>query len=158
MLLGRNGVLGKYFGGGISFTFWAAVLASMVVSMPLVIRSVRIAFEMADSKLEDAAGILGASKAKVFATITLPMAWPGIVGGFCLGFARAFGEFGATISFAGNIEGETRTLPLSIYTAMQRADGNSEAWFMVGLSMLVSLFAFLISELMVRKAAESSKV
>lgn len=150
-VFGRNGVFGHLLGIEIAFTFKAAVIAAAVVALPLVIRATRIAFEMVDPRLEQAAGVLGAGRLRTFATVTLPLAAPGIVGGICLGFARAFGEFGATMVFAGNIEGETRTLPLSIYTALQRPDDGG-AWILVGLSLIVSLSAFMLSEHLARRS------
>ncbi|HKK69192.1 MAG TPA: molybdate ABC transporter permease subunit, partial [Bacteroidales bacterium] len=109
LLLGTNGLLGSFLyqwlGIRIAFSFGAAVIAAAVVSFPLIIRSVKVAMQMVDPGLEEASKSLGASPVKTFLFITLPLAWPGILGGFVLGFARSLGEFGATITFAGNIEG-----------------------------------------------------
>ena len=119
VLLGRRGVPGavlyRHFGFTFAFTWKAAVVASAVMAFPLMVRAVRIAIEMADPKLEAAARCLGANPLRTFLTITLPLARPGIITGLVLAFARSLGEFGATIVFAGNIQGETRTLPLAVF-------------------------------------------
>lgn len=121
--MGRNGYLGKWIDQilGISFSFnWkGAALASAVVSFPLLVRAIRISFESIDQNLEFAARSLGASRLKMFFTITIPLAMPGIIAGVVLAFARSLGEFGATITFVSNIPGETRTLPLAMYTLIQ---------------------------------------
>ncbi|HEV2147633.1 MAG TPA: molybdate ABC transporter permease subunit [Longimicrobiaceae bacterium] len=121
VLLGRNGPVGalleRAFGVQLVFTLHAAVLAAAVVSFPLMYMSAKAAFQAVDRRLEDAARTLGAGEARVFATVTLPLAWPGLVAGTTLAFARALGEFGATVMVAGNIPGETTTVPLAIYFA-----------------------------------------
>ncbi|HET6764188.1 MAG TPA: molybdate ABC transporter permease subunit [Longimicrobiaceae bacterium] len=118
-LLGRNGVLGgwmeRVLGIRLLFTVHAAVIAAVVVSFPLMYMSAKAAFQAVDTRLEDAARTLGAGEARVFARVTLPLAWPGLIAGTTLAFARSLGEFGATVMVAGNIPGRTTTVPLAIY-------------------------------------------
>ncbi len=109
-------ILLAWFGVKIVFTWWAAVLASVVVSFPLMVRAIRLAFQAVDPRLEMAARSLGAGPLRSFWTVSLPLAHRGLIAGCVLGFARSLGEFGATIMVAGNIEGQTRTIPLAIYT------------------------------------------
>ncbi|HEX2093927.1 MAG TPA: molybdate ABC transporter permease subunit [Longimicrobiaceae bacterium] len=120
-LLGRNGPVGslleRVFGVQLLFTLHAATLAAAVVSFPLMYQSAKAAFQAVDRRLEDAARTLGAGEARVFLTVTLPLAWPGLVAGTVLAFARSLGEFGATVMVAGNIPGETTTIPLAIFFA-----------------------------------------
>lgn len=150
LLLGNNGVIGSFFyeklGIQIAFSFYAAVIAAIFVSFPLVTRSVRLSIELVDSKLEMAARTLGASNLRVFFTITLPLALPGVVSGFILAFARSLGEFGATISFAGNIAGETQTLPLAIFSEMQIPGQESSTLRLVMVSVILSLLAMIGAE------------
>jgi molybdate transport system permease protein len=128
VVLGRQGPVGRLLEGSLGFTLvftWqAAVLASAVVSMPLLVRAAQAAFESIDPKLEDAARTLGRSELNLFLTVTVPLAWRGILAGTVLAFARALGEFGATLMVAGNIPGRTQTLPVAIYDAVQA--GNME--------------------------------
>ena len=123
LLLGNQGLIGKWlqqsFGISIAFTWVGAVIAAAVMAFPLMVRSARLAISQVDSRLEAAAQSLGAHPLRVFFSITLPLAMPGIITGLVLAFSRSLGEFGATITFVGNIEGETRTLPLAIYTYTQ---------------------------------------
>jgi molybdate transport system permease protein len=155
MAFGVNGVLGKllmeHFGIRISFTFWAAVLASAVVSFPLLVRAIKVAIEMVDEELESAARTLGAGPWRAFFTITVPLAMPGILSGAVLGFARCLGEFGATITFAGNIAGTTQTMPLAIYTAMQSPGGDIIAFRLAAVSILMAFLAVIGSELLNKK-------
>jgi len=155
VVLGRRGIVGEalysHFGISLAFTWLAAVVASAVMAFPLMIRSVRIAIEMADPKLEAAAQCLGASPLRTFLTITLPLARPGIITGLVLAFARSLGEFGATIIFAGNIQGETRTLPLAVYSFMQSPGSDASAFRLVLISILLSLGALVVSEFMSRR-------
>ncbi len=155
ILFGSSGVIGGWlydrFGMRISFTFWAAVLASVVVSLPLVVRSIRTSIEMMDQGLEDTSRILGVGKWKTIWKVTVPLSLPGIIAGWVLGFARSLGEFGATITFAGNIEGETRTLPLAIYTLMQSPGKEESTWRLVVFSIVISLIAMMVSEWYLRK-------
>lgn len=155
LILGNKGFIGKFLidnlGLKLSFSFEAAVIAAVVVSFPLIVRSVRTAMEMIDTGLEESSLILGASKLKTFFKITFPLALPGITSGTILTFARSLGEFGATISFAGNIEGETRTLSLAIYSYMQVPGKESETFRLVLISVLISFMAMTVSELLIRK-------
>lgn len=147
VFLGTNGIVGRWlfewFGIRLTFSFEAAVIASTIVSFPLIIRAVKVAMQMVDPRLEEASRSLGASPAKTFFYITLPLARPGILGGFVLGFARSLGEFGATITFAGNIAGETRTLPLAIYAMMQVPGQENETFILVMVSVLISFVAII---------------
>ncbi len=156
VLLGTRGVLGGWLhdalGIRLAFTWQAAVLASAVVSFPLAVRSVRIAMEMADPRLEQAAQTLGAGPVRTFFVITLPLALPGIISGGILAFARSLGEFGATVVFAGNIAGETRTLPLAVFSYAQQRGGEVPALRLVIISVVVSFIALAASELLARRA------
>jgi len=155
LCFGHNGLVGKYlyqhFGISFAFNWKGAVLASMVMAFPLMVRSIRLSITAIDQRLEHAAKTLGATPLRVFCTITLPLAAPGILVGTVLGFSRSLGEFGATITFVGNIQGETRTLPLAIYTATQSPGGDDVAARMVTLSLLLALFALAASEMLNRK-------
>lgn len=143
MLIGKNGLVGQLLHGmGITlmFTWWAAVLASTVVAMPLMYQSARAAFDSVDVNYEKAARTLGAGELRVFFTVTLPLAWHGILAGLVLSFARALGEFGATLMVAGNIPGQTQTIPLAIYFAVE--SGNSAA---AGtLVAIITVFSFMV--------------
>ena len=155
VVFGKKGMVGdfllQYFGIRISFTFWAAVIASVVVSFPLVVRAIKVAIEMVDIELENAARTLGAGPWKTFFTITVPLAFPGILSGFILSFARCLGEFGATITFAGNIVGKTQTLPLAIYSAMEVPGGELIAMRLAGVSIILAFLAMVGSEYINRK-------
>lgn len=148
-LLGKHGPLGamlyQYFGISLAFTWLGAVIASAVMAFPLMVRSVRLAFTQIDPGLEQAARTLGASPIKSFFTISLPLALPGLLTGLILAFTRSLGEFGATITFVGNIEGETRTLPLAIYSYSQTAGADMAAMRLVVLCMVISLLALMLS-------------
>jgi molybdate transport system permease protein len=154
MFLGRRSCVGaffeEHFGIRMSFTLLGAVIASTVVSFPLVLRSMRVAFEMVDPRLEQAAGTLGASPFQVMCRVTMPLALPGIINGLLLGFARSLGEFGATITFAGNIAGETRTIPLTVYTLMQIPGEESASMKLVAVSVILAFVAMIGSELLNR--------
>lgn len=156
LLFGSQGVIGKWllqhFGISITFTWVGAVVASMVMALPLMVRAARLAIVQVDTRLESAAQSLGAHPLRVFFTLTLPLAMPGIITGLILAFSRSLGEFGATITFVGNIEGETRTLPLAIYTYTQTPDGDMSALRLVVLSMLLALAALMASEMLERQA------
>lgn len=158
LLFGNQGLIGKWLhealGITIAFTWVGAVIASAVMAFPLIVRSVRLAISQVDSKLEVAAQSLGASPLKVFLTITLPMAIPGVITGLILAFSRSLGEFGATITFVGNIEGETRTLPLAIYSYTQTPNSDFLAMRLVLLSVLIALSAIVLSNFLERKAAK----
>jgi molybdate transport system permease protein len=155
VLLGSKSIIGKFlidnFGIKLSFSFEAAVIAAVFVSFPLIVRSVRTAMEMIDSGLEEASLILGASKSTTFVKITIPLALPGIISGTILGFARSLGEFGATITFAGNIRGETQTLPLAIYSYMQVPGKESATVRLVLVSVFISFLAMTFSEVLIRR-------
>lgn len=155
LALGRNGAVGAWlheaFGVHIAFTRWAAALAAAVMGFPLMVRSVRLGVELVDQRLEQAARTLGAGPWRVLFTVTLPLAMPGILTGFVLAFARSLGEFGATITFAGNIAGETRTLPLALFTFTQMPGGEGPAMRLVVISVLLSLAALLFSEILARR-------
>jgi molybdate transport system permease protein len=155
LLLGSNGFVGKYlnewFGIKLAFSFFAAVLASMVVSFPLAIRSIRLSIEMVDSGFEEAAKTLGANSLQTFIRVTLPLAFPGIISGFVLAFARSLGEFGATIIFAGNISGETQTIPLALFNAIQIPGSESSAFRLLLVAVFFSFAAMSFSEFLVKK-------
>jgi molybdate transport system permease protein len=156
VLLGRNSAFGSWlnevFGVTLAFSASGAAAAAAVVSFPLMVRSVKLAVDLVDPRLEEAARTLGASRAGTFCTVTLPLAVPGIVTGFVLAFARSLGEFGATITFAGNIAGKTRTIPMAIYTALQTPGGEDPVLRMTILSLLLCLLALAASEVLARKA------
>lgn len=159
LVLGSNSFIGSalynLFGVKLPYTFYAAVIASVFVSLPLVIRSVRTAMELVDSGLEEASRILGAGKLKTFFMVTVPLALPGVVSGAILSFARSLGEFGATITFAGNIEGETQTLPLAIYAYMQVPGKESATLRLVLVSIIISFVAMSLSEWYVKKMKQN---
>jgi molybdate transport system permease protein len=140
VLIGKQGPMGRLlerlFQVQLIFTPYAAVLAGTVVAFPLMYQSVKAAFQSIDPKLEDAARTLGASEWRVFLSVTLPLAWPGVVAGVVLSFARALGEFGATIMVAGNIPGKTQTLPLAIYFAAESNDMTLAGLYVLIISLL----------------------
>ncbi len=144
-------ILDDWFGIRIVFTWTGAVLAAMVVSFPLMVRAIRLAFQSVDPRLEMAARSLGASRTTTFFTVTLPLARSGVIAGWLLAFARSLGEFGATIMIAGNIEGLTRTIPLEIYSLANRPGGIGQSWRLVGLSILLACGALAVSELLERR-------
>jgi molybdate transport system permease protein len=147
-----GGLLLAWFDVKIVFTWWAAALASLVVSFPLMVRAIRIAFEGVDPRLELAARSLGASPLRCFLTVSLPLAYRGLVAGGVLAFARSLGEFGATIMVAGNIEGQTRTIPLAIFTHTNQPGGMESSWRLVGLSILLACAALAVSEWLARRS------
>jgi molybdate transport system permease protein len=156
---GRGGALGSALASiGIVFAFrWTgAALAAAVMSFPLLVRAIRLSMEAVDPRLEAAGRTLGARPWRVFATLTLPLAWPGIVTGALLAFARSLGEFGATITFVANIPGETQTLPLAIYSYTQVPGADLDAMRLSLLSVLLSLGALALSEWLVRRHAGRS--
>ncbi|HET7400794.1 MAG TPA: molybdate ABC transporter permease subunit [Usitatibacter sp.] len=156
LLFGTQGPLGRLLEPlGIVFAFhWTgAALAAAIMGFPLLVRATRLAIEAIDPRLEVAARTLGARRARVFFTVTLPLALPGVVTGSLLTFARALGEFGATITFVSNIPGETRTLPLAIYAATQVPGREGVALRLAFLSVAVSLAALVVSEWLVRRSA-----
>ena len=157
VLLGKRGPLGSVLDEccGIVFAFrWTgAALASAVMGFPLMVRAIRLSIEAIDRRLEVAARTLGGSRLWVFASITLPLALPGIVTGTLLSFARGLGEFGATITFVSNIPGETQTLPLAIYTFTQVPSGDAQALRLSVIAVILSIVALVASEWMTRRAA-----
>lgn len=157
LLFGRRGPLGEileqWFGIIVAFRWTGAALAAGIMGFPLIVRAIRLSFETIDRKLEAAASTLGAGRAGVFLTVTLPLALPGVITGVLLSFARSLGEFGATITFVSNIPGETRTLPLAIYTYTQTPAGDAAALRLSAIAVLLSLAALYVSEVLVRRAA-----
>jgi molybdate transport system permease protein len=155
ILLGRNGPLGtllnSWFGVTLAFTWQGAAVAAGVMGFPLMVRAMRLSLETVDTRLEAAARTLGAPPWEVFATVTLPLMAPGVLTGAILGFARALGEFGATITFVSNIPGETRTLPLALYTFTQTPDGEIAALRLAVISVVLALLALGGSELLARR-------
>ncbi len=144
--------LAEHFGLVFSFRWTGAALAAGIMGFPLMVRAIRLSLEAVDGRLEEAAATLGARPAWVFATVTLPLMVPGIITGAILSFARAMGEFGATITFVGNIPGETQTLPAAIYTFTQVPGGDGPAMRLVAVSVAVSMAALLASEVIARHA------
>ncbi|MEO8483294.1 MAG: molybdate ABC transporter permease subunit [Acidobacteriota bacterium] len=154
-LFGRRGPVGAFledaFGIVLAFRWTGAAVAAGVMGFPLMVRAIRLAIEQVDARLEEAAASLGASPAWTIATVTLPLALPGVLSGLILAFAKALGEFGATITFVSNIPGETRTLALAIYTFTQTPDGDIHVWRLALLSIAVSFAALLASETLARR-------
>jgi len=154
VLFGRRGFIGsyldEYFGIVFSFRWTGAALACGIMGFPLMVRSIRLSIESVDRKLEEAAGTLGASPLWVFLTVTLPLTLPGIIAGMILAFAKAMGEFGATITFVSNIPGETQTLSAAIYTFTQVPGGDLGALRLTIVAIVISMLALLASEFMAR--------
>ncbi|HQS97334.1 MAG: molybdate ABC transporter permease [Novosphingobium sp. 17-62-19] len=162
LAFGPQGPAGRWLEAtlGVTFMFrWTgAALAAAVMALPLMVRAMRLSIEAVDLRLEAAAMTLGASRWRVFRTITLPLALPGVVAGAVLGFARSLGEFGATITFVSNIPGETQTLPLAIYSALQVPGGEAVVTRLAVISVLLSLAALVVSEVMARRMGRGSHV
>ena len=157
LAFGTRGPLGSLLQeAGIVFAFrWTgAALAAAVMAFPLMVRAIRLSIEAVDPKLEQASATLGASGPWVFATVTLPLVLPGIVAGIILAFAKAMGEFGATITFVSNIPGQTQTLPTAIYAFLQVPGGEASALRLVVIAVAVSMAALLLSELVARRVAK----
>lgn len=154
ILFGRRGPIGslldQYFGIVFSFRWTGAALACAIMGFPLMVRSIRLSIEAIDRKLEEAAGTLGAGPLWVFLTVTLPLTMPGIIAGMILSFAKAMGEFGATITFVSNIPGETQTLSSAIYTFTQVPGGDAGALRLTLVSIAISMSALLASEFFAR--------
>ncbi len=154
---GRNGPIGGWlestFGVTLVFSWTGAALAAAVMALPLMVRAMRLSIEAVDRRLVGAARSLGASRWRAFLGITLPLSLPGIAAGAMLGFARSLGEFGATITFASNIAGETRTLPLAIYSGLQVPGAENQVARLAVISIVLSLLALLVSEILVRRSA-----
>ena len=152
---GRKGAVGSFladFGIVFSFRWTGAALACGVMAFPLLVRAIRLSFEAIDRRLEDAASTLGARPLSVFFTVTLPLALPGVIAGMVLGFAKALGEFGATITFVSNIPGETQTLSAAIYTFTQIPGGDAAAGRLVIVAIVIALAALVASEWFARRA------
>jgi molybdate transport system permease protein len=153
---GTNGPAGRWFAETLGLTFmfrWTgAALAAAIMALPLMVRAMRLSLEAVDRRLEGAARTLGAGPWHTFATITLPLAFPGVLAGLVLGFARSVGEFGATITFVSNIPGETRTLPLAIYSALQQPGGEAAVTRLALISVALSLVALVASEALARRS------
>lgn len=156
VLFGRNGPVGGFleaqFGMVFAFRWTGAALAAAVMGLPLAVRAMRQAVEAVDRRLEAAAATLGAGRAWIFASVTLPLIAPGILNGVLLAFARSLGEFGATITFVSSIPGETQTLPLAIYNFTQVPGGDAQAWRLCAISVALSLGALVLSEWLLRAA------
>ncbi len=146
-----GGFLADNFGLTLIFSWYGAALASLIMALPLMVRAIRLSFEAQDLRLEGAASTLGAGRLKILLTITLPLALPGILVGTLLGFARALGEFGATITFVSNIPGLTRTLPLALYSAIQTPGGEVIALRLMLISLALAFGALLLSEWSTRR-------
>jgi molybdate transport system permease protein len=155
VLFGRRGPIGAWlydaFGITIIFTWRGAALAAAVVGFPLMVRAMRLSLEAVDRRLEAAARSLGASPFDVFLTVTLPLMAPGILVGAILAFARGLGEFGATITFVSNIPGQTRTIPMAIYTYTQTPDGDEAAFRLSVIAVAIALAALVVSEVLARR-------
>ncbi|MEI7680077.1 MAG: molybdate ABC transporter permease subunit [Betaproteobacteria bacterium] len=161
LLLGRRGPLGalldEYFGIVFAFRWSGAAVAAAIMGFPLMVRAIRLSIEAIDSGLEDAARTLGATRLRVFFTITLPLALPGVFTGTLLSFARSLGEFGATITFVSNIPGETQTLPLAIYTLTQVPGGDAAALRLSLIAIVLSVLALMVSEWLVRRSQQRAR-
>ena len=154
MAFGRRGIFGpplEALGVQLAFTSAGAALAAAVMAFPLIVRAIRLALEAVDPKLEEAASTLGASSVKVFVFVTLPLSLPGILAGAVVGFAKALGEFGATITFVSNIPGETQTIASAIYALLQVPGQEAAVGRMIGFSILLSFGALLLSEVLARR-------
>jgi len=155
VLFGTKGPLGGWLyetlGLRLIFTRWGAALAAAVMSFPLMVRAIRLALEAVDRGLEAAARTLGATRLDVFVSVTLPLMLPGIVSGCIVAFAAALGDFGATITFVGNVQGETQTLSLAIYSLTQSPDGDAAALRLVVISLALAVTALFLSELLARR-------
>ena len=162
VFMGKNGTLGallqKAFGLSFSFNWKRAALASAIMAFPLLVRSVRLSIESVDQGLEAAARTLGARRLRVFSTVTLPLIIPGVLAGLILSFARSLSEFGATITFVSNIPGQTRTLPLALYTLTQVPGGELGALRLCIISVVLALLALVTSEIIARRLHRRSKM
>lgn len=156
VVFGSQGVAGQWlknnFGIELAFNWKGAVLAAAVIAFPLMVQAAKLSVQMIDRRLELAASTLGASPFKVWYTVTLPLMLPGILIGSIMVFSRSLGEFGATITFVGNIAGETRTLPLAIYSATHQIDGDAMALRLILICLALAFFSLLLSNLLTRRA------
>ncbi|QHB17553.1 molybdate ABC transporter permease subunit [Mannheimia pernigra] len=159
--MAKRGVIGQYlwewFNVSFSFSWKGAVLASMVMAFPLMVRSIRLAFDSVDPKLEQAARTLGATPLNVFFTLTLPLSFSGIVAGTVLGFARSLGEFGATITFVSNIPNQTQTIPAALFTFIETPDGEMAAARLCMVAIVISLIALFCSEWLAERQKRYAK-
>lgn len=146
-----GGLLQDWFGVSVLFRWTGAAIAAAVMALPLMVRAMRLSIEAVDRRLENAARTLGAGRGRVFRTVTLPLSLPGVFAGAVLGFARSIGEFGATITFVSNVPGQTQTLPLAIYSALQQPGGDAMVWRLSAISVALSLIALVASELLARR-------
>ncbi|MFU9045780.1 molybdate ABC transporter permease subunit [Acinetobacter tibetensis] len=154
VLFGQQGWIGRYLnelGIQVVFNWKGAVLASMIVAFPLMVQPIRLSFQLINQQLEQVAATLGASPIRVFCSISLPLAIPGIIIGSILCFSRSLGEFGATITFVGNIPDETRTIPIAIYSFLQQPNGEEMAMRLVALSMLLAFSALIANYVILQK-------
>ena len=155
VMFGNQGPLGRWLhdtlGITLAFRWTGAALACAVMGFPLMVRAIRLSIENVDRKLEQAAATLGAAPWRVFLTVTLPLAWPGLVAGAALAFAKALGEFGATITFVSNIPGETQTLSAAIYTFTQVPGGDAGAMRLTLVAIAISMVALLASEILAQR-------
>jgi molybdate transport system permease protein len=162
LTFGRRAPVGAFladnFGIVFSFRWTGAALACAIMGFPLMVRAIRLSLEAVDRKLEAAAGTLGASPIWVFATVTLPLALPGVIAGMILSFAKAMGEFGATITFVSNIPGETQTLPSAIYTYTQVPGGDTGALRLTFISIVISMGALLVSEILAKRVGRRLEI
>ncbi|KQN05862.1 MULTISPECIES: molybdate ABC transporter permease subunit [Sphingomonas] len=162
LAFGPNGPIGAWlqdwFGVTVLFRWTGAAIAAGVMALPLMVRAMRISIEAVDRRLENAARTLGAGPWRVFWTLTLPLSIPGVLAGAVLGFARSIGEFGATITFVSNVPGETQTLPLAIYSALQQPSADALVWRLSCVSVGLSLIALIASELLTRRAGRGLHV
>ena len=156
LTFGRRGLVGAWLeenlGIVLAFRWTGAALAAAIMAFPLLVRAIRLAIDAVDPKLEEAAETLGASPMRVFFTITLPLIWPGLIAGTVLTFAKAIGEFGATITFVSSIPGETQTIPSAIYAFLQVPNGDSGAFRLTALAVVIAISAVLVSELIANRA------
>lgn len=156
IVLGRRGVVGEFlaeqFNIVFAFRWTGAAVAAAVMGFPLMVRAIRLAIEAVDPKLEEAAGSLGAGRLAIFLRVTLPLTMPGIIAGAVLGFAKAIGEFGATITFVSNIPGETQTLPTAIYTLLQVPGAEDGAIRLTIIAIVIAVGALVASEVLARRA------
>lgn len=162
LLMGTNGPIGALlehaFGFTVMFRWTGAAIAAAVMALPLMVRAIRLSLEAIDPRYEQAARSLGANGPRRFLTIVLPLSLPGVLTGAILGFARSLGEFGATITFVSNIPGETQTLPIAIYSALQVPGEESRVWTLAAVSVALSLAALLVSERLARRGTKDGHV
>ena len=161
IMFGKNGLIGSFlfenFNINLSFSWVGAAIACSVMSFPLMVRPIRVLMEAQDRRIDEAARTLGASELKIFLSITLPLAYPGILAGLVLSFARSIGEFGATIAFVGNIPGETQTLPLALWTLIETSNNSNEIIRLGLISVCLSLVALLIANNIEKKFLDKLK-